>query len=99
VNRSVPIESTQVRWKATYKRADTGKSVEQSSINVILLESESLAIGDITGEGAVNIDDLFIMARDWLQADSIADIYPPPPDGDNMVNFLDFAELAENWMK
>ena len=47
----------------------------------------------------VNIDDLFIMARDWLQADSIADIYPPPPDGDNMVNFLDFAELAENCMK
>jgi len=60
---------------------------------------ECLAIGDINGDGAVNMDDLLIMARDWLQADSIADIYPLPPDGDNIVNFQDFAKLAENWLK
>lgn len=33
-----------------------------------------------------------------LQSDSLADIYPPPPFGDDIVNFLDFAVLAENWL-
>ncbi|MBA7699917.1 hypothetical protein ES703_108623 [subsurface metagenome] len=98
VNRAEPIEPTQIRWQATYKRTDTGESVEQISISIVLLESESLAIGDITGEGAVNMDDLLIMARDWLQSGSIADIYPPPPNGDDIVNLKDFAVLAENWL-
>ena len=28
----------------------------------------------------------------------LADIYPPPPDGDDIVNFQDFAVLAEHWL-
>jgi len=30
------------------------------------------------------------------QSSSLADIYPPPPDGDDIVNFQDFVVLAEN---
>ena len=68
--------------------------MQQTSSSTIVLGSES----DITGEGAVNMDDLLIMARDWLQSGSIADIYPPPPNGDDIVNLKDFAVLAENWL-
>jgi hypothetical protein len=60
---------------------------------------DSLAIGDLTGEGIVDVEDLLIMARDWLESDSIADIAPPPPDGDGIVNLLDFALLAEHWLE
>jgi hypothetical protein len=61
--------------------------------------SESLASGDITGEGVVDIDDLVRMAEDWLKSGSLADIYPPPPYGDDIVDFQDFAALADNWLK
>jgi len=68
------------------------------SSTVVLLEPEGLASGDITGEGIVDIDDLVRMADDWLQSGSLADIYPAPPDGDDIVNLQDFAVLAENWL-
>ena len=58
----------------------------------------TLACGDLTGEGATDIDDLFIMAAEWLQTNSIADI-APPPDGDNIVNFADFAITALHWLE
>jgi len=69
------------------------------SSTVVLLEPEGLASGDITGEGRVDIDDLMRMADDWLQSGSLADIYPPPPFGDDILNFKDFAVLAENVLK
>jgi len=65
---------------------------------VLPLEWDTRAKGDLTGEGRVDIEDLLIMAGDWLQSDSIGDIYPPPPNGDEQVNFKDFAVLAEHWL-
>lgn len=61
---------------------------------------ESETIGDITGEGDVNFEDLKVLAEQWLQppGNPSADI-APQPNGDNIVNFLDFALLAENWLK
>ena len=53
-------------------------------------------VSDLTGDGIVNIDDLQIMMEDWLQGDSIADIYQ---DEDNIVNFKDFAILADHWLE
>ena len=41
--------------------------------------------------------DLLILLTEWLENDSIADI-APAADGDNIVNFQDFAILAENWL-
>ncbi|GAH02780.1 unnamed protein product, partial [marine sediment metagenome] len=56
--------------------------------------------GDITGEAGVDYEDLSILVDQWLQPPGIpsADI-APQPDGDNLVNFKDFAALAENWLK
>ncbi len=58
---------------------------------------DTLANGDLTGEGATDIEDLLIMAGDWLQSNSIADIAPDSLD--NFVNLLDFAILAEHWLE
>ena len=62
-----------------------------------MLEPEYLASGDLNGDNKVDIDDLFIMASYWLELHSIADIAPPPPDGDGIVNLLDYAVLAGHW--
>ena len=57
---------------------------------------DTLQFGDFTSEGAIGIDDLLIMAQDWLKTDSIADI-APQLDGDNMVDNEDLGVLSEHW--
>jgi hypothetical protein len=53
--------------------------------------------GDLNLSNKVNAADLGLMAYDWLRTGSSrADIYPPI--GDGIVNFQDFAVLANNWM-
>ncbi|MHC4482421.1 MAG: choice-of-anchor Q domain-containing protein, partial [Planctomycetota bacterium] len=74
--------------------------LEHFSIYAVVLpmEWDTLADGDLTGEGAIDNLDLLIMARDWLQVESIADIAPAPA-GDNMVNFGDFGIMALHWLE
>ena len=98
VNRIEPIRPAEISWRATYQIADSGESMQQMSSTVVFLEPVGLASGDITGEGVVDIDDLVRMADDWLGSGSLADIYPAPPYGDDIVNFQDFAVLADNWL-
>jgi sugar lactone lactonase YvrE len=48
--------------------------------------------------------ELFTFSEQWLQVGAtLAEITPfdiaPPPDGDGMVNMLDFAVFAENWLE
>ena len=71
---------------------------EQTDINLLNMEIVTYVSGDITGDGLVNIDDLTVLVSQWLQSPGIpsADIAPEPPD--NVVDMLDFAELAENLM-
>jgi hypothetical protein len=97
VNRAEQIKPAEIAWRITYEIAGTGESTGQMSSTVVLLETEGLARGDITGEGIVDTDDLKQMAEDWLQSGSLADIYPPPY-GDGVVDFKDLAVLAENWL-
>jgi predicted aspartyl protease len=55
--------------------------------------------GDITNNGKVDWYDLKVLTDQWLQPPGFpsADIAPTPVDG--IVNFLDFAVLAENWLE
>ena len=54
-------------------------------------------IGDLTGDCAVNADDLIVLAHYWLQDEPTIDI--SPPGGDGIINHLDFLQLAEDWLK
>ncbi|OHB49725.1 MAG: hypothetical protein A2Y10_06085 [Planctomycetes bacterium GWF2_41_51] len=56
-------------------------------------------VGDITEDGEVDFEDIYLLAEQWLQPpdNPLADVAPIPADG--IVNFLDFSLLAENWMK
>ncbi len=95
VDRLIEIDSAQINWDLTYQIVDICGIMQQTSSSTIILGSGS----DITGEGDVDWADLRILAEQWLQPPGIpsADIAPEPVDG--IVNFLDFAVLAEDWMK
>lgn len=57
-------------------------------------------VGDFDSSGSVDYADLEILANQWLDVPAVpsADIYPLPT-GDNIVNFLDLALLAQYWLK
>jgi hypothetical protein len=59
---------------------------------------EFSSIADFDFSDRVDFKDLFILASDWLQASPVADI-APPPSGDGIVNFLDFALFAQHWLE
>lgn len=52
--------------------------------------------GDFNDNGLVDFEDLAMLAGRWLQDAPSIDI--APLGGDNIINFLDFARLVENWM-
>jgi len=52
---------------------------------------------DLSGDCDVDFEDLHMMTTDWLKSASAADIFPPP-SGDGIVDFLDFAVLADQWL-
>jgi hypothetical protein len=50
---------------------------------------------DFNLDGKIDINDLAILTRYWLQNETTADI--APPSGDGIINFLDFTVLATDW--
>lgn len=66
---------------------------------LIKLCSDGTLSADFNCNGPVYFDDLQILLSQWLQPPSIpsADIAPEP--GDCIVNALDFAVLAQDWLK
>ena len=59
--------------------------------------SANSILGDLDGDGTVDIVDVKIMAGLWQTASALADI--APAGGDGTVNLRDFAALAMNWNK
>jgi hypothetical protein len=51
---------------------------------------------DLNDDGDISILDLEFLAGVWLQDNTAADL-APPPNGDNIVDFLDYAIFASCW--
>ncbi len=64
------------------------------------IECTESITGDLDGDCKVNLDDLAVLALSWLSEpgdgnwNQDCDIFQPP---DNVIDFQDFAKLAENW--
>ena len=78
----------------SYKDSLTNNEQYYSLIMSGQLTGEEL-LGDFTGNGFVDFEDLEILVSYWLQNEPSVDI--APPGGDGIINFLDFAGLAQNW--
>jgi hypothetical protein len=68
----------------------------------ILATSGWCVTGDLDGSGLVDISDVNIFVDNWLRNDCLslwcegADMWPPE-EGDGVVDFNDWSELAANW--
>ncbi len=56
-------------------------------------------VGDLNADCWVDFDDLAVLCLQWLQEPGSPPADIAPPDGDGVVNFLDFAVLASRWLK
>lgn len=61
----------------------------------------SAIVGDIDGNSTVNLDDLVVLATNWLADDCVADSWCNQADIDQYgdVDFVDFVLLAEHWLQ
>jgi unsaturated rhamnogalacturonyl hydrolase len=85
--------SSGVRYYLDRERDYTGN--DHGQLAVIFAAT---AIKRLSSEAeVVDFDDLKILTDNWLGDEPAADIFPP--GGDGVINFLDFAELAQDWLK
>ncbi|MFC1738139.1 hypothetical protein ACFL1G_03705 [Planctomycetota bacterium] len=58
-----------------------------------------LFTADFDPDCDVDYNDLAILVEEWLQTSPEYTDIVPLPDGDEIVNMLDFALLADNWLE
>ncbi|MHC4347755.1 MAG: dockerin type I domain-containing protein, partial [Planctomycetota bacterium] len=71
-----------------------GWDVVQDADSVTLLV---IKLGDIDGDGSVNIDDFLAMLAAWGPCPAPPDPCPADLDGDGSVGITDFLILLANW--
>jgi formylglycine-generating enzyme required for sulfatase activity len=83
----------------TFKKICTVEVYHFSKYAMLLpMDWDCRVLGDLTSDCFVDIYDILALSRVWLSTDSIADIYPPQ-NVDNVVNYQDFAVVANKWLE
>jgi len=95
VDRAAAVDAAIISWRATYDLPGVGGAGLTAFTTSISLNDNP---SDINGDEEVNLEDLEVLAEQWLgpPGEPSADI-APEPDGDGIIDFLDFALFAENW--
>ena len=97
INYIIPYVTSSSGDLTAYNKLSVDDTIEIPSRSVVTIVSMHVTPGDLEPDGDVDIDDVKIMAGQWLQAGNlISDIAPEPLDG--VVNQLDLAELSKNWL-
>jgi len=83
-----------------HPRIVDGDCNSTSVVDMGAYEFSYIYLGDFAGGCNVDFADLEVLAEQWLQPPGTpsADI-APQPNGDGIVNFLDFAILASHWLE
>ena len=87
VRAVIPDSKAYLYYEPDVRAEDAGKEITVGFADV----------GDISDDGKVDFEDLAILANQWLQPPGTLSADIALPYG--IVDFLDFAKLAENWMK
>jgi O-glycosyl hydrolase len=97
INYVVPYVTSSTDDLAAYAALNVGDTLEIPSKSIVTVVSMHITPGDLEPDGDVDIDDVVIMASQWLQAGSglSADISVP---ADGTVNLRDFQVLSGNWL-
>lgn len=87
-NRAINVGNNDL--SLTYKVSGSTVATKQ-----IILNRHKL--GDINGDGAVNVNDLSIFAKNWQQNNAGDPMANFNPDADNVVNLVDLSIFAKYW--
>jgi hypothetical protein len=60
--------------------------------------AEPCGRADVNRDGRVDLEDFVILSSQWLEVGQLSSDIAPLPAGDNMVDMLDMALLAEEWL-
>ncbi|MBE0537230.1 MAG: lamin tail domain-containing protein [Phycisphaerae bacterium] len=76
-----------------------GPNDAKTSEHVITIDAQAPLQGDINGDGYIDLDDLCILAAQWLDApECVGQDYCADLDASGNVAGNDFAILSENWL-
>lgn len=82
--------------------ATANQFADPPSIGLLINQTPLPVAGDITGDGAVDVNDMLAVINAWGACfnpdDCPEDVAPPgPPAGDDLVNVLDLLFVISNW--
>ncbi len=92
-------------WYHNHGLDGSGKSVPgivpfQMTAATIHVTYEPPIIGDFEPDGDVDTEDLMVIASGWLlTGNGLAGDIGPQPDGDGIINYVDFSVFAEHWLE
>jgi hypothetical protein len=95
-----PIAAGTRTFKWTYSKDGSFSSGSDTAwIDDIAFPMEiPCVVGDFDGDNDVDADDLRTFCTSWLTDDALTDI-APSPDGDGIVDMMDFAVFAQHWLE
>lgn len=99
IDRSQATDPAKIIWKSVCELVGGASGVQDIASGTYFLNLAIFA-SDFNHDNKVDLFDLNILTDQWLlpPGSPSADI-APFPTGDNFVNFLDFALLAQNWLE
>jgi hypothetical protein len=97
INYVIPYVTSSTKDLTAYAALDVEDTLEIPSKSIVTVVSMHITPGDLEPDGDVDIDDVIIMASQWLQKGSelSADISVPT---DGTVDLKDFRVLSRNWL-
>ncbi|MBN1392578.1 MAG: right-handed parallel beta-helix repeat-containing protein [Sedimentisphaerales bacterium] len=100
IDRSQSTDPAKIIWQSTCEIVDGGTPGSQLIAAGTYLLNLGIIPGDFNLDNKVDSYDLNILADQWLlpPGSPSADI-APLPTGDDFVDFLDFAVLANHWLE
>ncbi len=91
----VPVSGTNLRWKSGVTAAshDVYFGTVFNDVN-----NAQRLLGDLNGDGTVDKNDMLLLSEYWLLDPAGTNPYAGVND-DNIVDFVDYALLSQDWMK
>ncbi len=98
INYIIPYVTSASDDLTAYHKLSMDDTIEIPPRSVVTLVGLNVIPGDLEPDGDVDMDDLMIMAGQWLsEGVNLWGDIAPIPDGDQKVDFLDFQLFSEHW--
>ena len=91
LGEATTVEELRIEWSQGYDTILTDIAVNQT------ITVDAPPLGDVTGDGTVNVEDLLTLLAAWGPCPDGAQVCPADTNGDNKVDVNDLLTLLANW--